>query len=125
VKRRILMIDDDELVLLSLEELLGSAGYEVTTAADGRAGLAAAGRQTCDLVLLDVVMPGLSGFDVCRALRALPAYRDTPIVMLTAKSAPQDREQGLAAGATLFLAKPIQPEQLLEMIRLVFAATSS
>jgi CheY-like chemotaxis protein len=125
VKRRILVIDDDELVLLSLEELLATAGYDVATAADGRAGLAAAGRQTVDLVLLDVVMPGLSGFDVCRALRALPAYRDTPIVLLTAKSGPQDREQGLAAGATLFLAKPIEPAQLLEMIRLVFAAKDS
>jgi len=114
---RILAIDDDELVLLSIEELLATEGFAVTTAPGGKAGLEVAGRATFDLVLLDLVMPGLSGFEVCKALRAMPAFRDVPIVMLTAKAAPADREQGLAAGATVFLPKPIHPEKLLETIR--------
>jgi CheY-like chemotaxis protein len=117
MSRRILAIDDDELVLLSLEELLASDGYEVTTAPGGKDGLEQAAKGTYDLVLLDLVMPGMSGFEVCRALRALEAYRRVPIVMLTAKSAPADREQGLAAGATLFLPKPIHPAKLLETVR--------
>jgi CheY-like chemotaxis protein len=117
MSRRILAIDDDELVLLSLAELLEGEGYAVTTAPGGTAGLAAASAASYDLVLLDLVMPGMSGFEVCRALRALPAYRVVPIVMLTAKSAPADREQGLAAGATLFLPKPIPPDTLLQTVR--------
>jgi DNA-binding response OmpR family regulator len=117
MSRRILAIDDDELVLLSLEELLAGDGYEVTTAPGGKAGLEAAAQAGYDLVLLDWVMPGLSGYEVCKALRAMEAYKDVPIVMLTAKSAPADREQGLAAGATLFLPKPIHSVKLLETIR--------
>jgi DNA-binding response OmpR family regulator len=120
MSRRILAIDDDELVLLSLEELLAGDGYEVTTAPGGKAGLEAAAQAGYDLVLLDWVMPGLSGYEVCKALRALEAYKDVPIVMLTAKSAPADREQGLAAGATLFLPKPIHSVKLLETIRAAF-----
>ncbi|MBI5499602.1 MAG: response regulator [Deltaproteobacteria bacterium] len=114
---RILAIDDDELVLLSIEELLSTEGFAVTTAPGGKAGLEVAARETFELVLLDLVMPGLSGFEVCKALRAMPAFRDVPIVMLTAKAAAADRAQGLAAGATVFLPKPIHPEKLLETIR--------
>jgi CheY-like chemotaxis protein len=120
MSRRILAIDDDELVLLSLEELLAGDGYEVTTAPGGKAGLEAAAQARYDLVLLDWVMPGLSGYEVCKALRAMETYKDVPIVMLTAKSAPADREQGLAAGATLFLPKPIHSVKLLETIRGAF-----
>jgi DNA-binding response OmpR family regulator len=92
----------------------------VTTAPGGKAGLEAAAQAGYDLVLLDWVMPGLSGYEVCKALRAMEAYKDVPIVMLTAKSAPADREQGLAAGATLFLPKPIHSVKLLETIRAAF-----
>jgi len=117
MSKHILAIDDDELVLLSVQELLLNAGYAVTTASNGTAGLETAAKGRFDLVLLDVVMPGLSGFEVCRALRALEAYRTVPVVMLTAKSSEADREQGLAAGATLFLPKPIHPTRLLETLR--------
>jgi len=117
MSKRILAIDDDELVLLSLEELLAAEGHAVTTAPGGRLGLEAAARARFDLVLLDLVMPGMSGLEVCRALRATEGYGDVPIVMLTAKSTPADREQGLAAGATLFLPKPIHPAKLVETVR--------
>ena len=117
MSRKILAIDDDELVLLSLDELLTSDGHQVTTAPGGKAGLEAAAQAHYDLVLLDLVMPGMSGFEVCRALRAMAGYGDVPIIMLTAKSTPADREQGLAAGATLFLPKPIHPVKLVETVR--------
>jgi DNA-binding response OmpR family regulator len=117
MSKRILAIDDDELVLLSLEELLATEGHAVTTAPGGQLGLEAAARERFDLVLLDLVMPGMSGFEVCRALRAMAGYGDVPIIMLTAKSTPADREQGLAAGATLFLPKPIHPVKLVETVR--------
>jgi two-component system chemotaxis response regulator CheY len=113
----VLVVDDDELVRLTLAELLATEGFAVTTAVDGDQALRIAAGTRHDLVLLDVVMPGMTGFEVCRALRALAEYRDVPIVMLTAKSREPDRRKGLEAGATHFLPKPVHPARLLETIR--------
>jgi len=118
---RILVTDDDELVLLSVQSLLESEGYAVATAASGQDALDRSAEERFDLFLLDIIMPGLSGLEVCKALRAKPEYRETPIVMLTAKSAEADRQQGMEAGATRFLPKPIQPERLIEVLREVCA----
>ena len=124
MSKRILAIDDDELVLLSMEELLTTEGHAVTTAPGGKSGLEVAAQTRFDLVLLDLVMPGMSGFEVCRALRGMAGYGDVPIVMLTAKSTSADREEGLAAGATLFLPKPIHPVKLVETVRQALQQTS-
>ncbi len=115
--QRILLIDDDELVLLSLEDLLTAEGFAVDTASQGAAGLAKAQATRYDLVVLDVIMPGMSGFEVCRALRALPDYAGVPVIMLTAKSGEADRAQGLAMGASHFLPKPTDPFRLLNLIQ--------
>ena len=114
---RILVIDDDELVLISMEELLGLQGFEVTTAQSGEGALKKASEQTFDLVLLDVIMPGMLGFDVCRALREMDQYSRTPIILLTAKSAEADRKKGFDAGASRFLPKPIESKELLRILR--------
>ena len=115
--KKILFTDDDELIGLAMADLLGAEGFQVTTAACAEAGIAAARAEPFDLVIVDLIMPGMLGFEVCRALRAMPDYVDVPIVMLTAKSGEEDRKKGLEAGATRFLAKPIDPTRLLAEIR--------
>ena len=115
--KKILVTDDDELVLISVQRLLESEGFEVATAAGGSEALQKAGTEIFDLVLLDIVMPGMSGYLTLEALRGMEAYRSTPIVLLSAKSAEADREKGLKLGATRFLTKPIDPEQLVAVIR--------
>lgn len=114
--RKILLVDDDELILLALDDLLRNEGYDVRCASGGREGLTLAGRESFDLVILDVVMPGLSGLEVCRTLRADPGYARTPVVLLTAKSSPADVAKGVEAGATEFLPKPFEPAALLNVV---------
>jgi CheY-like chemotaxis protein len=103
--------------LISVDRLLDSEGFQVATAGSGREALEKAQRETHDLILLDIVMPVMSGYATLETMRRLDAYRKTPIVLLTAKSAEADREKGLRLGATRFLTKPIDPERLLEVIR--------
>ena len=116
MQKRILLIDDDELILLALQELISAEGYHVETASRGQEGLELAERDHFDLVITDIIMPGMQGFQVCRKLRAMDRYRSTPIIMLTAKSGEEDRKRGLEAGANRFLPKPIDPGQLLQQI---------
>ena len=117
MSHKILLIDDDELVLISVKSLLESEGYAVTTASSGAEALQTAGGEAFDVFLLDIIMPGMSGLEVCRSLRAMERYNKTAIIMLTAKSTEADRGRGLGAGATHFLTKPISPDALLEVIR--------
>lgn len=117
MSHKVLLIDDDELMLISVKSLLESEGYAVTTASSGAEALQKAGRQQYDVFLLDIIMPGMSGFEVCKSLRAMDRYNKTAVVMLTAKSAEADRQEGMEAGATQFLPKPVAPDRLLEVIR--------
>ena len=114
---RILLTDDDELILIAMEELLLSEGFAVSTASSGADALQQAADARFDLFVLDVIMPGMQGFEVCRRLRQTPGYEQVPIVMLTAKSAAADKRRGLEAGASCFLPKPIDPARLLDKIR--------
>ncbi len=113
----ILLIDDDELILIALRELFEGEGFEVETAASGPEGLSKLAGRRFDLIILDIIMPGMSGFEVCRRIREAESLRQTPVLMLTAKHTPADREKGLEAGANLFLPKPIDPEQLLVVVK--------
>lgn len=110
----ILCIDDDRLVLGVCTSALEARGYRVVMATHGLAGLAAATQERPDLILLDILMPGMDGLEVCRQLRADPDLRDTPIILLTASSDPSLAEQGAAAGATLVMRKPFGTDAIVE-----------
>ncbi len=109
-----LVVDDDPKVLDALRRGLTVHGYEVLTSADGLQAVEVAQRERPDLVILDIMLPGLDGIEVCRRLRAFSA---APILMLTARDDVADRVQGLDAGADDYLAKPFALEELLARLR--------
>ena len=113
----ILVADDEPSILLSLQFLLQKAGYQVRTARDGEEALKAVEAAAPDLILLDAMMPKRDGYDVCQSLRADPAYRDIPIIMLTAKGRDIERQKGLALGATDYVTKPFSTRDLVETVR--------
>jgi two-component system response regulator MprA len=111
---QILVVDDDPEILDMLTRGLKFEGYEVKTAADGDAAISTFRESAPDLVLLDVMMPGKDGLEVCRELRKL---RDTPVLMLTAKDAVNDRVAGLDSGADDYIVKPFAFDELLARVR--------
>jgi two-component system response regulator MprA len=113
MKARILVIDDDKKITDLLRRGLSYEGYSVDVAYDGKEGLDIARDRTPDLVILDIMMPGIDGLEVCRRLRA---GGDLPILMLTAKDAVSDRVAGLETGADDYLVKPFAFEELLARV---------
>lgn len=113
--KKILVVDDTPSNVKVLRTLLSVHGYDVAAAADGREAIEKAQADPPDLVLLDVVMPVMDGFEACRRLRDLPAARAVPIVMVTA-SGPQEKDKALAAGANDMIMKPIDPDATLRLI---------
>jgi two-component system alkaline phosphatase synthesis response regulator PhoP len=114
---RILIVDDEPEIVRGLEDNLRFEGYQTCTATDGREALAAAAREAPDLILLDIMMPGLSGWDVCRELRGKGI--DVPIIMLTARGEEADRVRGLELGADDYISKPFSLRELLARVRAV------
>jgi adenylate cyclase len=114
---RLLIVDDTPLNLKLLGDLLAIKGYAVTTAASGEEALAKLVADPPDLVLLDVMMPGLSGYDVCRRIRANPDTALLPVVMVTSLDPQQERVHGIEAGADDFLSKPINQPELFARVR--------
>jgi class 3 adenylate cyclase/CheY-like chemotaxis protein len=114
---KILVVDDVALNVKLLADLLGAKGYRTCTAASGADALAALDREHPDLVLLDVMMPGMSGYEVCGAIRADPAHAMLPIVLVTALDPAKERAKGLDAGADDFLTKPVSQHELLARVR--------
>jgi len=120
-----LLIADDEPGVRSLVRMtLLNAAYEIIEAADGVEALERARAEMPSMVLLDVMMPGLSGVDVCRALKEDPGTRAITVVMLTAQAQAYDRENGLSAGADDYFTKPFSPVALLRKVDEVFAASA-
>lgn len=116
----LLLIDDDLRLANMVGEYLRAQGFDVSHAADGNTGLAHAEALKPDLLILDLMMPGIDGLEVCRRLRVLQQpVRDTPVLMLTAKGDPMDRVVGLELGADDYLAKPFEPRELLARIRAI------
>ncbi len=114
---RILIVDDNPTNVKVLQTRLAAEGYEILTAADGEEGLAAARQHTPDLILLDVMMPKLDGFEVCRRLRADAAFPFTPIIMVTAMADSKDVIAGLEAGGDEYLTKPVDHAALAARVR--------
>ncbi len=114
-----LLIDDDARLGALVAEYLGKHEIDVTVAADGERGLDLLGKRRFDVVLLDVMLPGADGFEVCRRIRAEPALAALPVIMLTARGDDVDKIVGLELGADDYLAKPFNPRELLARIRAV------
>jgi two-component system alkaline phosphatase synthesis response regulator PhoP len=114
---RILIADDEPNILISLEFLMKREGFDVTIARDGVEALAAIVDQRPDLVLLDVMMPGKTGFEVCQEVRAQDALKDIRILMLTAKGRDTDVAKGLALGADAYMTKPFSTRELVVKVR--------
>jgi two-component system cell cycle response regulator len=113
---RILIADDNPQILELLEAYLEPLKATVTAAADGQAAVAAVEREQPDLILLDVMMPKRSGFEVCRMLKEDPRYRDIPIVMVTALNETGDEERARECGADDYLSKPVNKLELLDRV---------
>ena len=116
-RSKILVVDDTEPNLRLVRALLTGAGYEVLTASGGGEGIAAATRENPDLILLDIMMPDLTGFEVCQRLRAAPETRQTPIVFLTALHEMEDHMRAVDVGGDDVLTKPINKLELLLRVK--------
>jgi DNA-binding response OmpR family regulator len=116
VTPRILLIEDDPRLAEMVAEYLGEAGYRVSVADTGEAGLARLAREPHDAIVLDLMLPDTDGLAVCRRVRAAS---DTPILMLTARGDPMDRVVGLEMGADDYLPKPFEPRELLARLRAI------
>jgi DNA-binding response OmpR family regulator len=115
--RRVLVVDDEPNIVLSLEFLMRRAGFEVEVARDGAEALTALAGRPPDLLLLDVMMPELDGFEVCERIRRQPAWQDTKIVMLTARGRDVERQRGLALGADAYVTKPFSTRALVAQVK--------
>ena len=122
---KILIADDEPNILISLEYLMKREGFEVHLARDGNEALALLQRERPQLVLLDVMMPHKSGFEVCQALRADEALRDTLVLMLTAKGRETDVAKGLGVGADAYMTKPFATKDLVAKVRELLAGASA
>ncbi|HEX4895682.1 MAG TPA: response regulator [Solimonas sp.] len=116
---RILAVDDSTSMRQMVVFTLKSAGYDVAEAADGVIALEMAKKEKFKLVLCDVNMPNMDGITLVRELRGLPDYKFTPLLMLTTESGPEKKQEGKAAGATGWLVKPFNPEQLVATVQRV------
>ena len=115
---KVLVVDDTPNNVKLLADILAAKGYAVTTAASGEEALASIATQPPDLVLLDVMMPGLSGYDVCKRIRADGPTALLPVVLVTALDPDRERVKGIEAGADDFLTKPINQGELLSLIHI-------
>ena len=117
MKRLILVVDDEPNIVLSIEFLLRQAGFDARVARDGDAALKVVDERMPDLILLDVMMPGRNGYDVCQTIRARPDGRHPKIIMLTARSRDVEQEKGLAMGADEYVTKPFSTRELVERVQ--------
>jgi DNA-binding response OmpR family regulator len=115
--KRVLVVDDEPNIVMSLRFLMEREGLEVEVAPTGEAALQALERAPADLVLLDVMMPEIDGFEVCQRIRAHPAWAKTPIIMLTAKGRDVERDKGRALGADDYITKPFSTRELVARIK--------
>jgi len=120
-KAKILIIDDEKLIRTMLTELLQGKGYTIVTAVDGATGLAAAQKEKPNVIILDVLMPGMDGFEVCQALKNDVATTSIPVIILTASEEPHLTKKAFKAGAAFTLVKTSKPERLLSTLHLALS----
>ena len=113
---KVLVVDDEPNIVLAIEFLMQHEGFEVRTAADGLQAIEIAMDFLPDIILLDVMMPNLDGFDTAARMRNMPALTDTKIIFLTAKGTQKDKETGYAKGAEYYIVKPFDNDMLVSMV---------
>lgn len=116
-KPRVLIVEDEAVILRLLEVNFRLAGFEVETAARGEEALEKAAADPPDVAILDIMLPGLSGLEVCERLRATPKTATVPIVVLSARTQDEDRERSYALGVAAYVTKPFEPAELVEVVR--------
>jgi two-component system chemotaxis response regulator CheY len=119
MRKRILAVDDSASIRQMVKLTLTGVGYDIVEAGDGAEGLSKARATTLDMVVTDLNMPVMNGLGLIRELRKLPAYRGVPILFLTTESDPEMKQQAKAAGATGWITKPFQQDQLVAIVRKV------
>jgi DNA-binding response OmpR family regulator len=117
MSKSVLVVDDEVNIVTSLEYVMKAAGYDVATAYDGEEALTKIAEIVPDLVILDVMMPKLDGFEVCEKVRANPLWDSVSIVMLTAKGRDSEREKGLSLGANDYLTKPFSTHDIVKRVK--------
>ena len=115
--KKILLVDDSKTSLFMERMILQQGPYALSTACDGQEAVERALLERPDLILMDVVMPRMSGFEALRALRAKPETRGTPVILVTTRGEPANVEEGYQAGCSEYLTKPIDPDELLAKVR--------
>jgi len=123
-KGKILVVDDEIYIVHILDFSLGIEGYEVMTALDGEQALAKVSQDKPDLIVLDIMMPKLDGYETCKALKSNPGTKDIPVILLSAKGRNVDQKVGFEVGADDYITKPFSPRKLVERINAILGQTS-
>jgi len=123
-KGRILVVDDEIYIVHILDFSLGMEGYDVVTALDGEQALEKARTEKPDLIVLDIMMPKLDGYETCKRLKADPETKDVPVILLSAKGRNVDQKVGFEVGADDYITKPFSPRKLVERINAILGQSS-
>ena len=124
MSRRILAVDDEQAIVRLIEVSMGRQGHTVITASDGREAVAKAEAEHPDIILMDVMMPYVDGFEAIRLLKAKESTRDIPVILLTAKRHDADMLQGIESGAVSYLTKPFAPTELVALVEKILGERS-
>jgi two-component system alkaline phosphatase synthesis response regulator PhoP len=124
-KGRILVVDDEVYIVHILDFSLGMEGYEVVTALDGEQALEKVAQQKPDLIVLDIMMPKLDGYETCKALKSRDETKHIPVILLSAKGRNVDQKTGFEVGADDYITKPFSPRKLVERINAILGQANS
>lgn len=119
--QKILVVDDDPYILMSLEFLMKKNGFDVLVARNGTEALQIVKTFTPDVVLLDIMMPDVNGYEICQYIKSQKKLQNTHVVFLSAKSSEADKEKGISLGASLYIAKPFSTRLIVSQIKLLLA----
>jgi len=118
----VLVVDDDAGILRIIEMQLQRNGFQVVTAPNGQEALKVLRKTIPSVIILDVMMPGMSGYDVCQVVKRNERLEKVPVIFLTAKGSPQDYKTGMDSGGVVYMVKPFNPERLLQVVQMMASA---